>query len=246
MTNGHPSQDSSSSGDRFKRLRNWFVTGIVFIGPLFLTIWIVSEVFVFSDNVLGRPIRWILANLFDISFFQDNMIRGIGFLTLIALIVASGWFASQVLGVRIAHFIRRSIERIPLVNKVYTAIFQISQAMIGGKKEVFKQAVLLEYPHKGMWCIGFLTQDTRGPVQEILDEDVISVFLPTTPNPTSGFLLFVPKKDVRLLDIPVEEALKLIISAGALQPESSGNSSEMADIYGIKYYAPIKRGGSGE
>ena len=111
------------------------------------------------------------------------------------------------------------------MNKIYKAIDQISQAFFSDKREIFKKTVLVEYPRKGMYSIGFYTQDTHGPVQDALPEDVISIFLPSTPNPTTGFLLFVPKKDVITLDLSVEEALKLVISAGAIVPNIPSSKS---------------------
>lgn len=220
---------------RMKSLRGWFVTGLIVLGPLVVTVWIIYQFFIFADSVLGRPIQWTLGKVLGIQFFIDHTIRGMGFVALIILILAVGWFARQYLGSRIVSWVNRGIEKIPLVNKVYVAVLQISEALLGGRREVFKQAVLVEYPRKGLWCIGFLTQDTRGPVQTALNDDVISVFLPTTPNPTSGYLLFVPKDQVALLDVSVEEALKLIISAGAVVPLSGGSAEEVSRMMGIPY-----------
>ncbi len=226
-------QDISSGKSKFKLLQRWFITGLIVLGPLMLTAWIVFQIFKFADGVLGKPIQWFLGDFLAIPFFEKYTIPGIGFLTLVILILISGWFARQYLGNRVVKLVSLSMERIPLVNKVYLAILQISEALLGGQKEVFKQAVLLEYPRRGMWCIGFITQDTRGPVQESIEDDVISVFLPTTPNPTSGYLLFVPKTEVSLLNVSVEEALKLIISAGAVVPRRGGSPEDVAESMGI-------------
>lgn len=113
------------------------------------------------------------------------------------------------------------LAKIPLINRIYIAIQQISNAFLSEKQEIFKKAVLIEYPCKGIYSIGFFTQDTKGEVQDRLNQDVVSGFLPTTPNATSGFLLFVPKTAVIELDMPIEEALKLVISGGAIVAASS-------------------------
>lgn len=230
--------DVPDSAPTLKKIRAIFVTGLLVIGPLFLTVWIIINLFLFADGVLGRPIQYFLADVLNISFFKTQMIHGIGFTVLIALILAVGWFAKQYLGGRVVKIINSWIERIPLVSKVYGAIVQISEAFLGGQREVFKYAVMIEYPKKNVFSIGFVTQDTRGPAQESIGHDVISVFIPTTPNPTSGFLLFVPKKDVTFLDLSVEEALKLIISAGAVVPKRGGGSREAAKRLGIRLAPP--------
>ena len=108
------------------------------------------------------------------------------------------------------------MTRIPLINRIYIAIREISEAILSEKREVFKKAVLIEYPRKGLFTMAFFTQDTRGPIQDTLKEDVVSVFVPTTPNPTSGYLLFVPKTQVTDLDMSVEDAMKMVISGGSV------------------------------
>ncbi len=218
----------SSDRPLIKEFRKWFVTGFLFIAPIILTIWIIVKLFLFADGFLGVPINFILHKI-GVPF----KIHGVGIIALVVIIFITGWFTHQYLGARATGLFRRIMLHIPLVNKVYDVIRQIAEALLGGQKEVFKSAVLLEWPRKGMYCIGFITQDTRGVIQDAVNEDVISVFLPTTPNPTSGFLLFLPKEDVIFLDITVAEALKLIISAGAIVPEKGGGSYATALRMGI-------------
>jgi len=217
-----------------RQVRSLFFTGLLVLAPLVLTIWIVFHLFLFADSVLGRPIRYLLGNILDIPFFHDQTIYGIGLLALLLLIFAAGWFARMYLGGKIVQVVNKWASRIPLVNKVYIAILQISEALLGGQREVFKSAVLIEYPKKDVYSIGFVTQDTKGAVQESIGDDVISVFIPTTPNPTSGYLLFVPKKDVTFIDLSVEEALKLIISAGSIVAKKGGGSRSAMKKLGIK------------
>lgn len=217
-----------------KKLRAFFITGLLVLGPIVLTIWIIVNLFLFADNLLGKPIRYVLSEFFNIPFFEQQSVYGIGFIALLILILATGWFARMYLGGRIVRFMNGIIERIPLINKIYVATLQISEALLGGQREVFKYAVLIEYPKKDVYSIGFVTQDTKGAVQESIAGDVISVFIPTTPNPTSGYLLFVPKADVTFINLSVEEALKLVISAGAVIPRKGGGSIEAARRLGIR------------
>lgn len=227
----HTPQDPQSP---FRKLWAIFITGLLAIGPLFLTFWIIINLFLFADGFLGRPIQYFLGEVLDIPFFERHTVHGIGLVALILLTLAVGWFARQYLGDRVVKLINKWVEKIPLINKVYVAILQISEALLGGQREVFKYAVLIEYPKKGIYSIGFVTQDTRGAPQEAIADDVISIFIPTTPNPTSGYLLFVPKQDCTFLDLSVEEALKLIISAGAVVVRGGGGSREAARRLGIR------------
>ena len=146
-----------------------------------------------------------------------------GFIALILLIIGTGLLARNYFGKKLIAMGESIVARIPIISRIYSTIQQISQAFFSEKREVFKKAVLFEYPRKGIYSIGFYTQDTRGPVQDALEHDVVSIFLPTTPNPTSGFLLFVPKDEIIDLNLTVEEALKLVISGGAIIPQNRIN-----------------------
>ncbi|MFH0765452.1 MAG: DUF502 domain-containing protein, partial [Calditrichota bacterium] len=130
--------------------------------------------------------------------------------------------ARNVFGQIVIKRIQNAIQQVPFVNRIYKAVQQISEAALSGQQDVFQSAVLIEYPRKGIYCIGIVTANSGGAVQNALPPDSISIFLPTTPNPTSGFLLFVPKSDTIPLDISVEEALKLIISGGTISALEEG------------------------
>ncbi len=203
-----------------RRIRGYFLTGLLVLIPVVLTGWIIWKLFLAIDGILRPYVHPFLADRFGIDLLGETQIPGIGFITLTLAIIATGAIARNYFGRKIVIFGDKIVERIPLINRVYGAIKQISQAFFSSKREVFKKPVLFEYPRKGIYSIGFYTQDTRGPVQEVLDTDMVSIFLPTTPNPTSGFLLFVPKSEVYDLDLTIEEALKLVISGGAIIPKS--------------------------
>ncbi len=205
-----------------RELRNLFLTGLLVLSPLVITIWITVQIFLFTDGFLGRPIRFFLSDIVKVEFFEERTIHGIGLIALLLVVLLTGWLARQYFGIQIVKTISGFFAHIPLVNKVYSAVVQIAEALLGGRKDVFKTAVLIEFPKKDVFSVAFITQDTRGPVQEALHKDVVSVFVPTTPNPTSGYLLFIPKEEIIPLDVSVEEALKLIISAGAIIPRRDG------------------------
>lgn len=201
-----------------KRFRAYFFTGLLVLVPVVLTIYIIWNLFLAIDGILREFVYAYIFETFGLEFVK-RPIPGAGFVTLVALITLTGIIARNYFGRKIVNFGDEVVQRIPLINRVYSAIKQISLAFFSEKREVFKKAVLFEYPRPGMYSVGFFTQDTRGPVQEALEEDVVSVFLPTTPNPTSGYLLFIPKTQVVELDLSIEDALKLIISGGAVVPD---------------------------
>ena len=211
-----------------KSIKANLLTGLVVLLPVFLTIWLLWKLFLLVDGFLNDSVRLLLGVVLKIEFFRTHDIPGMGFIAVIVMLFIAGVIARNFAGKKIVAATNRVIVRIPLANKIYTAIDQIARAFLSGKREVFQKPVLIEYPRKGMYSIGFYTQNTTGPVQDSLPEDVISVFLPTTPNPTSGFLLFVPKTDVIPLDLTVEDALKVVISGGAVVPGPLSSRSTLS------------------
>lgn len=204
-----------------KKFRQYFLAGLLVLTPVVLTMYVVWQLFFWIDGLLNEYVtRAIFRGLKIPAPF--NAIPGLGLLALLLLILLVGFIARNYFGRQLINIGEQILQKIPVVKQIYTAFQQISQAFLSDKSEVFKRAAIFEYPRKGIYCIGFITQDTKGVIQETLgqDEDVYSIFLPTTPNPTSGFLLFLPKKDVKVLNITVEEALKLVISGGAIVPQT--------------------------
>jgi uncharacterized membrane protein len=195
----------------WKKTKGYFLTGLLVLFPFVMTIFIITWLFTKIDNILQGIVTTFLAR-FGLIYFP-----GIGFVTVLLIIFLVGLIARNYFGKKILALGDTIVTRIPLINRVYLAIQQISKAFLSEQRESFKRAVLIEYPRRGVYSVVFITQDTKGEIQEKLPEDSVSVFLPTTPNPTSGFLLFVPKKEIIPLKMPVEEALKLVISGGAIQ-----------------------------
>jgi len=213
--------DSKPKFSFTKKLRGHFIAGLLVIIPLALTIYVCWQLFVAIDGLLNHYVSEVIFSIIGIETARRT-IPGLGLLALVFLIIIVGFFARNYFGHKLITLGEFILSRIPVVRHIYSTFQQISQAFLAEKSEVFKKAVLFQYPRQGIYSIGFITQDTKGLIQENIEEDVVSVFLPTTPNPTSGFLLFVPKKDVIYLNVSVEEALKLIISGGAVVPQKLG------------------------
>lgn len=192
-----------------KELRKIFFAGLLVLTPLVVTVYVFYQLFIKVDGLLGGKL-WELTG---------RRIPGMGFVAVILLILFAGVFARNFIGKRLIQMAEAVMNRIPLINRIYSAVQQLSQAFFSGKRAVFQRAVLIEFPKKGSYCIGFQTSETKGEIQRQTKKEVLSIFLPTSPNPTSGYLLFVPKEKVFSLRMSVEEALKLVISGGAVLPQ---------------------------
>jgi len=197
------------------KLRKTFITGLLVLSPIVLTVYIFYISFRFFDGLLKNVVERFLTDTFGISQTVTS-IPGLGLLVLLALVLLTGTLARNFIGQKLFDLGDFIVTRIPLANRIYIAIQEISEALLSEKREIFKKAVLIEYPRKGLYTMAFFTQDTRGPIQDTLQDDVVSVFVPTTPNPTSGYLLFVPKMQITELDMSVEDAMKLVISGGSV------------------------------
>jgi uncharacterized membrane protein len=199
----------------FAVIRKTFLTGLLVAIPISLTIFIFIWLFNWVDALLGEPIARFIHQRLGVEWLLDP-VPGFGLLILILLIFLTGIIARNYLGGRLIVLGDHIVRKIPIISRIYIAIREISEAFLSEKREVFRKAILIEYPRKGVYSIAFITQDTQGPVQDALESDVVSAFLPTTPVPTSGYLLFVPKDQVIELDMSIEDALKLVISGGSI------------------------------
>lgn len=201
------------------RLRRYLLTGIVVTAPISITIYLTYIFLTFVDTHVGRiiPAEWFPQEFK--GFYEDTAVPGLGLIIALTFFIIVGWFATNILGRFIIRIYEYILDRMPVIRTLYGAIKQIFETIMASQSSAFRDAVMLEYPRKGIWSIGFVTGRTQGEAQELTDEETINVFVPTTPNPTSGFLLFVPKKDLKFLDMSVEEAVKLVVSAGIITPE---------------------------
>jgi len=213
-------------------IRRSFGAGVIFLVPLLLTVWIIEQLFNLLSGVLYGPVSLIfggaegLENSLPLLGWSglrvEHLVPVLSILALLLIIFLLGLVARNVLGARALNFGERVLARIPIIRRVYLAVSQISEAFLSNKKGAFKRAVLFEYPRPGMWSVGFVTNDeASNALQNMPPDDYYFIFLPTTPNPTSGFMLIVPQKDCVDLAMPVEDALKLIISGGAVNPTAS-------------------------
>lgn len=200
------------------RIRNYFLTGFIICAPLAITAYLVW-------TFIGWVDGWVKPYIPDI-YNPDNYlpfsIPGFGLVVAFFLITLVGFLTANFIGRTVVRYSEDLLGRMPFVRNLYSGLKQIFQTVFSEQETSFEKVCLVEYPRKGIWALAFIATDTRGEVNKLLTEDgfeTVSVFLPTTPNPTSGFLLFVPKSDIKILDMNVEQAAKLVISAGLVAPE---------------------------
>lgn len=217
--------DHVNGGRSFgQRVRGYFLAGILVTAPISITIYLTYIFFNFVDSTVAK----ILPKESYEGFYSGTTMPGIGILIAIIFFIFVGWFATNFFG---RLFIRASeyiVNRMPIIRTLYNATKQIFETVMASKSQAFREPVMMEYPRKGVWSIGFVTGRTEGEVQRITESETINVFVPTTPNPTSGYLLFVPKKELKYLDMSVEEAIKLVVSAGIITPPDPVDVEEKA------------------
>ncbi|MAS59264.1 MAG: hypothetical protein CMD42_06055 [Gammaproteobacteria bacterium] len=196
----------------FQRLRNYFLTGLVAAAPVAITIW-VAMWFVQSVDSWFAP--FIPNALRELPF----SLPGLGLIAALLLLTTLGFLTANFFGRAIIGYGESLVDRLPLIRGIYSTLKQIFETVATQSNKNFKSVVLFEYPRKDIWAIGFVTTEAKGEISEKKDDNLLCIFAPTTPNPTSGYLLFVPKEDTVALDMSVEDAAKLIISAGLVIPE---------------------------
>ena len=191
-----------------RRLRRYFVTGLAVITPVGLTAFVLVWTFRTLDSILGQPIEQSL----------NFKIPGLGFVLLALVVLGVGWVAHLAVGRKMLHIWNDALLRFPLTGRIYNTISQIVQGVLANQKRIFQRVVLVPYPGANTWVVGFVTNEDSEIAGQVVGEKCLSVFVPTTPNPTSGFLILVPLSKTRALPVSVEEAMKLVISAGTVQP----------------------------
>ena len=189
----------------FSRIRNNFIAGIVALIPIGITLYLTLFIIKLSTNLIPKEINPNNYLPFDIP--------GLEIFIALILITFVGWLSLSFLGQKFFELFNNVLKKIPILRTIYSAIGQMTESFTKNEKNK-SSVVLLEYPRKGIWAVGFATKENKGVIAEKVNEEIINVFLPTTPNPTSGFLLMVPKKDLIYLNITFEQASKFIVSAG--------------------------------
>ena len=202
---------------RFAGLRASFLTGIVVIAPVAMTIWLVWTIMGWVDGFV-LP---LVPDRFNPEKYIGINLRGIGLIFFLVFTVFVGWIAKGLIGRSLINFAESLVNRMPVVRSIYSGVKQIAETVFAQSDRNFEKACLIEYPRKGIWAIGFISTTAKGEVADRTHRDnLVGVFVPTTPNPTSGFLLFFPKDDVIELDMSIEDAAKLVISAGLVYPNA--------------------------
>jgi uncharacterized membrane protein len=205
------------------------VTGLMVWVPLIITLWITWYVFVRLGLGFDKLMQALVEQLKEVArerrYFgwlsYIEYMPGMGFLIAIALFLTTGFLARYLVGRRIIQAVEGLLDRIPFISRIYRAVQQIRDVFVNREGTVFQKVCLIEYPRKGMIVVGFITSHEQGVVQRAAHQQLVAVFIPTTPNPTSGFLVYVPPEEVTVVDMSVEDAMKLIISGGAYIPGHS-------------------------
>ncbi len=203
-----------------RQLRNLFITGLLVVVPLGTTVWIIYKLFDLADRKIRELLRPHFRTLCEELFNRSVEIPpyGVGLVVTLLVILAAGLLARNLIGRRLISLLEKLMSRVPVARQIYLAVKQISEAVFQRKRGVFEQVVLIEYPRRGLYSLGFVTSEAPVSFAQI-DQDLVCVFVSTTPNPTSGVLVFAPRRDIITLKIPVEEGMKMVISAGVVIPK---------------------------
>ena len=193
----------------FARIRNNFIAGVVVLIPIGITIYFTLFIVSISSKILPKEI--------NPNHYLPYDIPGVEIIIAVALITLIGWLSLSFIGKRLLNLLNNILKRITIFRTIYSAIVQMTETFTKGDENK-KNVVLVEYPRKGSWAVGFATKENSGEIANRTKRDLVNVFVPTTPNPTSGFLLMFPKEDVIYLDLTFEEASKFIVSAGTSNP----------------------------
>ena len=195
----------------FAKLRNYFITGIVVLIPIGVTLYLTRFFIRVSSKLIPSEI--------NPNNYLPILIPGLEIILAIIFITLIGYLSLSFIGKKILQLFNDLLKRIPILRTIYSAIGQMAETL-APKRKSKKSVVLVEYPRKGSWAVGFATKDNKGEISKKVNQKLVNIFIPTTPNPTSGFLLMFPKKEIIYLDMNFEEASKFIVSAGTSDPKS--------------------------
>jgi len=198
-------------------MKKYLITGLLIWIPLVITIWVLTLIV----DTLDRSLLLLPEQVRKDSWLLTH-VPGMGVVMTLAIVFVTGVFAANFIGERLVRLWNAILHRIPFVNTIYSSVKQVSDTLFSSSGEAFRKALLVRWPHEGMWTIAFLTGTPGGDVATHLSEDYLSVYVPTTPNPTGGYFVLVARKDVIELDVSVDQALKYIISMGVVTPPPNG------------------------
>lgn len=203
------------------KLRKWLLAGLLVLVPVIITLWVLNWVVSTLDMTLGiLPKVWHPDNLLGFH------IPGLGVIFAVLVVLAIGALTSNIIGNQLLAWGNALLQRIPVVRSIYSGVKQVSDTLFSEKGNAFRQAVLVQWPRPGMWTIGFVTGTPGGELVEHLQGDYLSVFVPTTPNPTGGYFVMLPRADCVVLAMSVDEALTYVISMGVIAPGSQKEKEE--------------------
>lgn len=194
------------------KIKRYFITGLLLVLPVFITIYFLLFIFNFIDNAWGKLIN------FYIKRHLGFTIPGLGFLLGLVTIMVVGFVATNFIGKKVFLTVEHWFLKLPFIKQVYNPAKQIINSFISKEKAAFKKVVMIEYPSKGLWSIGFITNESFEAAEKLIGQEMMHVFIATTPSPLTGFLVLLPKRDVKILDISVEQGVKLIVSGGIVKP----------------------------
>ena len=223
-----PDLQTSHKASSMARLRNYFLTGFIVCAPLAVTAYI-------AWSFIGWVDSWVkpyIPPVYNPDTYLPFPVPGFGLIVALILITVIGFLTANFVGRSVVGYGEYLLSRMPLVRSIYKVVKQILETVLSEKSNTFKKVGLIQYPRKGLWAIVFIATDAEGEIQHELDgkgSASRAVFLPTTPNPTSGFLLYVPREDVIELSMTVEEGAKLVISAGLISPDYQKRTQALAD-----------------
>ena len=195
-------------------LKTYLFTGILVTTPVAITFYVSIKLFLWLDGCVTKfiPARY------NPETYLPYGLPGLGVLLLLTFFVLVGMFTANYIGRWLVGLGQKLLYRVPVISSIYGALKKLFEAVMGNNTQAFRKAVLVEYPKKGMWTVAFVTAPVYVGFKKMLPKDMVTLYVPTTPNPTSGFMVYVPKKDVKELNIPVEEALTMILSMGIVDP----------------------------
>ena len=197
-----------------KHIRGYFLAGILVTAPIGITFYISWLLVRWIDS----KVTPLIPAHYNPETYLHVAVPGLGLVIVLVSLTFIGWATAGLLGRMWTRLSEHILSRMPVIRSVYGAVKQIIETVVKQQSNAFREVVLFEYPRRGTWALGFITGYTKGEVQNLTEDEVVNVFLPTTPNPTSGYLLFVPRKDLVILEMTVEEGIKMVVSGGIVTP----------------------------
>ena len=198
----------------YGHLRGYFLAGVLVTAPIGITFYISWLLIRWVDS----RVTPLLPAAYNPETYLPFAVPGLGLVIVFITLTFIGWATAGMVGRLWTRISEKALARMPVIRSIYGAVKQIIETILQQQSNAFRQVVLFEYPRRGSWAIGFITGQTQGEVQNLTQDDVVNVFLPTTPNPTSGYLLFIPRRELVVLDMTVEEGIKMVVSGGIVTP----------------------------